>query len=50
MTFYNTLLQTNWNKVKESIFEKTSGDVEFALANQRPTLEDFDFTCCNTIS
>ena len=41
MTFYDTLQQYNWEEIKESIYAKTSKDVEAALSKPDKTLEDF---------
>lgn len=41
MSFTNILRQYAWNDVRESIYAKTSHDVERALSTGRRTLEDF---------
>lgn len=41
MTFYNTLQSLDWEEVKNSIYVKTSADVEAALSKSNRSLEDF---------
>jgi len=40
-TFKNIADNINWNQTQESIYAKTTQDVELALNAQKPTLEDF---------
>ncbi|HLP03885.1 MAG TPA: 2-iminoacetate synthase ThiH [Paludibacter sp.] len=41
MTFNDILQQYNWDEVKDSIYFKTTADVEAALSKSKRTLEDF---------
>jgi 2-iminoacetate synthase len=40
-TFYDTIKDLVWEEVTESIYSKTLQDVERALSNPNPTIEDF---------
>ena len=40
-TFKDIFDQNNWNQIRESIYSKTSADVEIALSGQKKDLDDF---------
>lgn len=40
-TFYDILVQYDWESVRKSIYSATESDVEAALAKEKPSIEDF---------